>query len=101
MAFSMTLRIKRKENYVCISMKEIWRNLEGLSKNKELWSYVVSFEFSRPKVAQTGPSRCRVVSLGCPYEPRIGPDSYSRGIATKGRLDSNYVYTRGGVCFSQ
>ena len=27
-------------------MKEIWRNLDGPPKNKELWSYVVSFEFS-------------------------------------------------------
>ena len=33
-------------------MKEIWRNLDDLPKNKELWSYVVKFEFSRPKVAQ-------------------------------------------------
>ena len=32
-----------------ISMKEIWRNLNGLPKNKELWSYVVKFEFSRLK----------------------------------------------------
>ena len=30
-------------------MKEIWRNLDGPPKNKELWSYVVNFEFSRPK----------------------------------------------------
>ena len=36
-----------------ISMKEIWRNSDGPPKNIELWSYVVSFEFSRPKVAQT------------------------------------------------
>ena len=35
--------------YVRISMKEIWRNLDGSPKNKELWSYVVKFEFSRPK----------------------------------------------------
>ena len=41
-----------------ISMKDIWRNLDGPPKNKELWSYVVKFEFSRPKVAQIGPSRC-------------------------------------------
>ena len=34
-----------------ISIKEIWRNLDGPSKNKELWNYAVSFEFSRPKVA--------------------------------------------------
>ena len=32
-----------------ILMKEIWRILDGPPKNKELWSYVVKFEFSRPK----------------------------------------------------
>ena len=32
-------------------------HLDGQSKNKELWSYVVSFELSRLKVAQIGPSR--------------------------------------------
>ena len=51
MEFGMSRRIKPKEKYVRISMKEIWRNLDGPPKNKELWSYVVSFEFSRPKVA--------------------------------------------------
>ena len=35
-----------------ISMNKIWRNLDGPPKNKDLWSYVVKFEFSRPKVAQ-------------------------------------------------
>ena len=30
-------------------MKEIWGNLDGPPKNKELWSYVGSFEFSSPK----------------------------------------------------
>ena len=34
-------------------MKEMLRNLDGPPKNKELWSYVVKFEFSRPKVAQS------------------------------------------------
>ena len=34
---------KPKEKYVHISMKEVWRNLDNQSKNKELWSYVVSF----------------------------------------------------------
>ena len=58
MKFGMSRRIKPKEKYARISMKEIWRNLDGPSKNKELWSYVVSFEFSRPKVTQIGPSRC-------------------------------------------
>ena len=32
-----------------ISMKEISRNIDGAPKYKELWSYVVKFEFSRPK----------------------------------------------------
>ena len=40
---------KPKEKYVRISLKEIWRNLDGPPKNKELLSYVVKFEFSRPK----------------------------------------------------
>ena len=37
-----------------ILMKEIWRNLDGPPKNKELWSYVVSFECSRRNVAAQG-----------------------------------------------
>ena len=41
------------DKYVRISMKEIWRNLDDPQKNKELWSYVESFEFSRPKVDQS------------------------------------------------
>ena len=41
----MSRRIKPKEKYVRISMKEIWRNLDGPPKNR----IVVSFEFSRPK----------------------------------------------------
>ena len=32
--------------------EHIWRNLDCRPKNKELLSYVVKFEFSRPKVAQ-------------------------------------------------
>ena len=48
----MSCRIKPTEKYVRISMKEIWRNLDGPPKNKELWSYVASFEFSRSKAAQ-------------------------------------------------
>ena len=43
MEFGMSRRIKPKEKYVRISMKEIRRNLDGPPKNKELWSYVVSF----------------------------------------------------------
>ena len=58
MEFGMSRRIKPKEKYVRISIKEIWHNLDGPPKNKELWRYVVRFEFSRPKVAQIGPSRC-------------------------------------------
>ena len=47
---------------ICMHFNE--GNLGGLPK-KKLWSYVV-FECSRPKVADIGPSRCWVVSLGCP-----------------------------------
>ena len=42
MEFGKSRRIKPKEKYVRISMKKIWRNLDGLPKNKELCSYVVS-----------------------------------------------------------
>ena len=31
----MSHRIKPKEKYVHISMKEVWHNLDGPSKNKE------------------------------------------------------------------
>ena len=50
MEFGMSHRINPKEKYVRISMKEIWCNLDGPPKNKELWSCVVKFEFSRLKV---------------------------------------------------
>ena len=56
MEFGMSRRIKSKEKYVHISMKEIWCNLDCQLKNKELWSYVESFELSRLKVAQIGPN---------------------------------------------
>ena len=36
MEFGMSRRIKPKEKYVRISMKESWRNLDGQPKNKEL-----------------------------------------------------------------
>ena len=49
MEFGMVCRIKPKEKYEHISLKEIWCNLDGPLKNKELWSYVVKIEFSRPK----------------------------------------------------
>ena len=49
MEFGMSHRIKPKEKYVCISLKEILCNLDGLPKNKELWSYIVKFKFSRLK----------------------------------------------------
>ena len=45
MEFGMSRRINPKEKYVRISMKEIWTVCHKI----ELWSYVVSFEFSRPK----------------------------------------------------
>ena len=49
MEFGMSRRIKPKEKYVRISMKGIWRNLDGPPKTQEFWSYVVKFKFSRPK----------------------------------------------------
>ena len=52
MEFGMSRRIKPKEKYVLISLKDIWLNLDGPPKNKEL--LVVSFLISRPKVAQIG-----------------------------------------------
>ena len=33
-------------------MKEVWRNLDGLSKNKEFVELRSDFELSRSKVAQ-------------------------------------------------
>ena len=33
--FGMSRRIKPKEKYVCISVNEIWRNLDGPPKNKD------------------------------------------------------------------
>ena len=75
-----------------ISMKDIWRNLDGPPKNKELWSYVVKFEFSRRKVAQIGPSWCWVVSLGCPYEPWKGPVSCSRCMTTQGKSTQHILF---------
>ena len=56
MEFGMSRKIKPKEKYV--RMREYSRNMDGPPKNKALSSYVVSFEFSRLKVAQIGPSRC-------------------------------------------
>ena len=47
--FGTSHRIKPKAKYVRISVKEIWLNLDGPPKNKELWSYAVSFEFSSRK----------------------------------------------------
>ena len=43
MEFGMSHRIKTKEKYVHISIKESWHNLDGLLKNKELWRYVHLF----------------------------------------------------------
>ena len=34
MEFGMSRRIKPKEKYVRVSMKEIWRDLDGPTKNR-------------------------------------------------------------------
>ena len=60
MEFGMSRRIKPKRN-VRISINEIWRNLDGPPKNKELWSYIVKFVFSRPKSSST------LLQFGCVY----------------------------------
>ena len=57
MEFGISRRIKPKEKYVRISMKEIWGNLDGSPKNKELWSYVVVLNLVGRKVAQIEPQR--------------------------------------------
>ena len=69
MEFGMSCRIKPKEKYVRISMKEIWCNLDSPSINKELWSYVVKFEFSRPKSSSCRGSTCIHLNTGttCRY----------------------------------
>ena len=45
-------------------MKKIGRNLDGPLKNKELWSYVVKFEFSRPKSLKSHYIVCVCVVCG-------------------------------------
>ena len=37
----MSRRIKPKEKYARISIKEVWRNLDGPSNIKDMWSYLV------------------------------------------------------------
>ena len=100
---SLVMRISKLTFYwLVLKNRWLWTSGHNIPKsasrlsigNKELWSYLVSFEFSRLKVAQIGPSRCWVV---CPYEHWKGPDSWSRGMTTQGRLVSNCVYTRGVV----
>ena len=48
-------------------MKEIWRNLDGPPENKELWSYVVKFEFSRPK-SSIGEHLYRTANISRPLQ---------------------------------
>ena len=76
MEFGMSRRIKPKNKYVCITMKEIWRNWDGPPKIKELWSYVVSFVFSRPKVAQM--VNYLMYGLNCITRIHCGRLSYTR-----------------------
>ena len=38
----------QKINTCTFQWRKFWSNLDGPPKNKELWSYVLSFEFSRP-----------------------------------------------------
>ena len=45
--FGMSRRIM-----CAFQLKEIWRNVDGPPKNKELWSYVVNLNLVGRKVAQ-------------------------------------------------
>ena len=58
MELGMSRRIKPKEKYVRISMKDVWRNLDDPSKNTEFVELRSDFELSRPNVAQIAISRC-------------------------------------------
>ena len=50
MLWNMECPVGLSQREICAHFNdEILRNLDGSPKNKELWSYVVSFEFSRPK----------------------------------------------------
>ena len=49
MEFGMSRRIKPKRNMCAFQWRKFWRNLDSRLKNKELWSYELKFEFSRPK----------------------------------------------------
>ena len=49
MEFGMSRRVKPKEKYVRISNEGNFGAFWTVRRKKELWSYVVSFEFSRPK----------------------------------------------------
>ena len=51
MEFGMSRRTKR--NMCAFQLRKFGAIWTVHSKNKELWSYVVKFEFSRPKVAQS------------------------------------------------
>ena len=51
MEFGMSLGIEPNMKYVRISMKEIWRNLEGPSKSLEFVELRSDFEVNRPNVA--------------------------------------------------
>ena len=82
MEFGMTRRIKPKRN-MCVFRWRLWRNLDSQPKNKELWSYVVSFEFSRPK----GSSDRTQQVLSC--LPRLPIWALTRGMTTQARLYSN------------
>ena len=68
MEFGMSCRIKPKGN-MCSFWEQFGRSAKRIKKE-----LVNVLKFCRPKVAQIGPSWYRVVSLGCPSEPRKGHD---------------------------
>ena len=47
MLWNLECPVGLSQREICAHFNE--GNLDGLPKSKELWSYVVKFEFSRPK----------------------------------------------------
>ena len=66
MEFGMSRRIKPKDKYVHISMKEIWRNLDGPPKNRIVELHSEFLNLVGRKVAN-GLSTCFIYKL----EPSI------------------------------
>ena len=88
MEFGMSHRIKPKEKYVRISMKEVWRNFDGPSENKEFVELRSDFEFSRPKVVQDQQSS------PCDFSFNVITNQISSFIQMLDKHSSNVLFPR-------